>query len=131
MSKGFIVRLLRIAEGFSQAALAEKLGVSVSYLCQVERERRTPGLPFLRDVAKVFHIPLALLVLDESDPDSALFADLQGILSRILLTHIETSRPVKKALRPAPKRREASLTRSRSARPVSTDSLSALPAKTC
>ena len=130
MSPGMIVKLLRTAEGFSQAALAQKLHISKSYLCQVERERRNPGLPFLRDVAKLFRVPLPLLVLDDTDSDPAVFADLRGILSRILATRIETARTLKRGTRPAPKRRAGPLARSRSTRPVSPHPLSALPVET-
>lgn len=88
MKSGKIIQLLRTAEGTSQLELADKLRVSRTYLSQIENNRKQPSLAFLRDVAKVFKVPLVLLLTIEDDFDSNLFDELKKILSNILTAKI-------------------------------------------
>lgn len=88
MKAGKIIQLLRTAEGISQLELADKLKVSRTYLSQIENNRKQPSLSFLRDVAKVFKVPLVLLLTIEDDFDSNLFDELKKILSNILTAKI-------------------------------------------
>lgn len=88
MKSGKIIQLLRTAEEISQLELADKLRVSRTYLSQVENNRKQPSLSFLRDVAKVFKVPLVLLLTIEDDFDSNLFDELKKILSNILTAKI-------------------------------------------
>lgn len=88
MNSGKIIQLLRTAEGISQLELADKLKVSRTYLSQIENNRKQPSLSFLRDVAKVFKVPLVLLLTIEDDFDSDLFDEMKKILSNILTAKI-------------------------------------------
>lgn len=89
MNPGMIIKLLRTAEGKSQAELARELEVSSAYLSQVERGRRGPSLQFLKDVSRVLRIPLPLLCLDaDGEADRRVMKALQGILTDLLMTRL-------------------------------------------
>lgn len=88
MSTKSVLKLLRISEGHTQAALAEKLQVSRSFLCEVENGTKQPGMRFLKRFASVLHVPMALLVEDETDPDPGLSAELRRILCKFLAERI-------------------------------------------
>ena len=77
-----IIKLLRTAEGISQVRFAEELGVSRSYVSQVENGKKEPGLVFLREAARILHVPVALLLVDESEP--AIASELREILGHVL-----------------------------------------------
>jgi transcriptional regulator with XRE-family HTH domain len=88
---GYIIKLLRVGEGISQTALAEELGVTRSYLSQVEKERKLPALPFLQKVSQRFEIPLPLLLVEEGEAgedDLAILSELQGILAKVLAAKV-------------------------------------------
>ena len=85
---GRIIHLLRVADGLSQSELADKLGISRAYLSQVETGHADPGLGLLKKVAKYFDIPLAILLPDEHEENSELFAELQKLLAQVLAAKI-------------------------------------------
>ena len=62
--KRFAVRLkqLREAKGFTQDALAKKVGVSRAYLARLEMGRHDPPLSRLQKLAKALGVPLGRLV---------------------------------------------------------------------
>jgi transcriptional regulator with XRE-family HTH domain len=59
---GATVTELRIRRGVSQAALADKLGYSVSYISKLERGQMNPTLRTLFDLADSFGIEPDVLV---------------------------------------------------------------------
>jgi hypothetical protein len=70
---GAKVRTLRRRENISQVQLAERLGISASYLNLIEHNRRALSAPLLIKLAQVFHIDFQTL---SSGHDSRLGADL-------------------------------------------------------
>ncbi|MGR3178323.1 MAG: helix-turn-helix domain-containing protein [Candidatus Anammoxibacter sp.] len=64
--------------------MAKKINVTRAYLSQIENNKREPGLAFLKKVAEFFSIPIALLLIDENNPDSDIFKELNNILSELL-----------------------------------------------
>jgi transcriptional regulator with XRE-family HTH domain len=56
------VRRLRKSKGITQLEFAELLGVGRSYLSQIERGKRDPGLRLVKAIADGFKIPLADLL---------------------------------------------------------------------
>src|SRR3954452_4328397 len=70
---GAKVRALRRREALSQVQLAEKLGVSPSYLNLIENNRRPLPAGLLIKLAQLFDIDLHAFATDE---DSRLIADL-------------------------------------------------------
>jgi transcriptional regulator with XRE-family HTH domain len=59
---GAAVTELRIRRGVSQAALADKLGYSISYISKLERGQMNPTLRTLFDLADSFGIEPDVLV---------------------------------------------------------------------
>ncbi len=55
------IRALRKARGFTLADLAERLGRSVGWLSQVERDMSEPGVEDLRDLARVLDVSVSSL----------------------------------------------------------------------
>ena len=70
---GAKVRALRRRENLSQVVLAEKLGISASYLNLIENNRRPLPAPLLIKLAQQFKVELSSFATDE---DARLVADL-------------------------------------------------------
>ena len=59
---GQALKLLRRHHGLNQSTLATKLGVSRSYISELESDNRTPSLDLLNRYAVIFDIPVSSLV---------------------------------------------------------------------
>ncbi|WP_227766770.1 helix-turn-helix domain-containing protein [Zhaonella formicivorans] len=67
--KGEKIRELREERGYALADLAEKAGISVSYLSEIERGAKKPSLKIIDKLAQTLNVNKSLLV--EVDQDSA------------------------------------------------------------
>jgi transcriptional regulator with XRE-family HTH domain len=56
------VRRLRAKKKLSQKALADKVGISVSYVSMLERGQRSPPLETVEKMAKALGVPPAALL---------------------------------------------------------------------
>ncbi|HVI94170.1 MAG TPA: helix-turn-helix transcriptional regulator [Anaeromyxobacter sp.] len=56
------VRRLRAKKKLSQKALADKVGISVSYVSMLERGQRSPPLETIEKMAKALGVPPAALL---------------------------------------------------------------------
>ena len=74
---GAKVRALRRRKGLTQARMAERLGISASYLNLIEHNRRPLPAPLLIKLAQQFRIDLAEFAADD---DARLQADLMEVL---------------------------------------------------
>ena len=74
---GADLRALRKARGLTLSALAARLGRSVGWLSQVERDLSEPSISDLRQVAEVLGVPMSLLFGHASAP-----AEEQGYVVR-------------------------------------------------
>lgn len=64
---GEALRLLRSYHDISQTKLAAELGISRSYLCEIESGKKQPSLDLLKMYASEFSMPLsAILMFSES-----------------------------------------------------------------
>jgi transcriptional regulator with XRE-family HTH domain len=77
---GQALKLLRRHQGMKQATLAGKLGVSRSYVSELESGNRTPSLDLLSRYADVFDVPVSSLVFFAEALDDK--ASLRGRLDR-------------------------------------------------
>jgi len=57
------LKLLRTYHQLSQTELANKLDVSNSYLCEIEKGIKTPGLDLLGKYAVIFKMPVSNILL--------------------------------------------------------------------
>jgi len=76
-SLGADLRALRKARGLTLAILAARLGRSVGWLSQVERDLSQPSISDLRQVAEVLGVPMSLLFGHAGGP-----AEEQGFVVR-------------------------------------------------
>lgn len=60
---GEALRLVRSFHDINQAELADALGISRSYLSEIESGKKTPSLDLLQRYSAYFEIPLSSLVL--------------------------------------------------------------------
>lgn len=70
MNLGNTVMELRERQGIKQGELAEKLGISQTYLSQIENNKKIPNISLLEKVGVELSIPLPFLFylsLDEKD----------------------------------------------------------------
>ncbi|MDO5757814.1 MAG: helix-turn-helix domain-containing protein [Rhodobacterales bacterium] len=67
---GADLRALRKARGVTLAALAQRLGRSVGWLSQVERDLSQPPVSDLRGIAGALDVPLSLLCAHSDAPDA-------------------------------------------------------------
>ena len=56
------VRRLRAKKGLSQKALADKVGISVSYVSMLERGQRSPPLETIEKMARALGVPPSALL---------------------------------------------------------------------
>jgi transcriptional regulator with XRE-family HTH domain len=56
------VRRLRAKKSLSQKALADKVGISVSYVSMLERGQRSPPLETIEKMARALGVPPATLL---------------------------------------------------------------------
>ena len=56
------LRLVRVFHDMSQVALAERLGISKSYLSELEAGKKQPTVELLQKYASTFNMPLSSLV---------------------------------------------------------------------
>ena len=66
-SIGSTIKLCRDRRKLSQKGLAEKAGISVSYLSLLEQGKRTANLEVLENVAAGLELPLNVLIFLASD----------------------------------------------------------------
>jgi transcriptional regulator with XRE-family HTH domain len=78
------LRGLRTKRGFSQTALAERLGLSQSRLSAIERGARSLTAEEFLDVLRLFNVPASLFV---SAPDRR-SSELQNALARLGAAHL-------------------------------------------
>ena len=58
---GQTIKILRIASGYKQKDLAEKVGVRAHYLSLVESGKRDPSLNVVRAIANALNVPVSYL----------------------------------------------------------------------
>jgi len=84
---GQALKLLRRYQGMNQSVLAKELGVSRSYISELESGNRTPSLDLLNRYAETFEIPVSSLVffaeaLADQDNISGRLEKAKGIIAK-------------------------------------------------
>jgi len=60
------IRALREEKGMTLEELGKQLGLSLTYLSEIERETRIPSLPTLKKISEFFHVPISQLTNSEA-----------------------------------------------------------------
>lgn len=84
---GQALKLLRRYQGLNQKVLAEKLGVSRSYVSELESGNRTPSLDLLGRYADIFNIPISSLMffaeaLEDKENISSRTEAAKGVIAK-------------------------------------------------
>lgn len=100
MNIGSAIQLARTKRKLSQAELAKRAGISVSYLSLLERSKRDPPLSTLRQVASALRIPLEILFFlgAESGELTGLNKELAGQLAYAALELLNEPDPAEAQL---------------------------------
>lgn len=69
------LRLLRSYHDVSQIQLASELGISRSYLSEIESGRKQPSLDILKSYASHFDLPLSAILLFSESVEAGGFAE--------------------------------------------------------
>lgn len=59
---GEAIKIIRVFNGMNQQVLAKALGISDSYLSQIESGKRTPTLDTIKSVSREFGVPVSSLL---------------------------------------------------------------------
>jgi transcriptional regulator with XRE-family HTH domain len=68
MHLGSAIKFCRLQLGLTQPQLAERAGVSASYLSILERGKRDPSFSTIEKIARALALPLSLLIFIATDP---------------------------------------------------------------
>ena len=60
---GEVLKRLRTIYGYKAIDVSEKLGISASYLSEIENGKKQPSLELLKKYAELFEIKLSSLIL--------------------------------------------------------------------
>ncbi len=74
------LKLLRTYHQMTQLALAKRLDISNSYLSEIEKGDKTPGVELLRKYAEIFKMPVSSIMLFAETMDGP---DLSGNKLRV------------------------------------------------
>lgn len=98
MDVGKNIRVIRTKAGLRQKKLAKMLGVSASYLSQVEGGKRNPSFSFIRSFSERLNVPMGLIFLEDYSKQNGLDPNSQRLLESLqnFLFDIQTRR-IKKA----------------------------------
>ena len=89
------IRRLRRDRTLSQTALAERLGVSASYLNLIEHNKRKLTAALLLELAKIFDVDFAHLA---DDDETQLFADIMDVLGSEMFEDLDLTNSDVRAL---------------------------------
>ena len=74
------IRSYRKAQGLSQDALAERIGISVTHMSHIETGNTKLSLPVLADIARTLEVPCDALIFDNPSPQKGRIAELAALL---------------------------------------------------
>jgi XRE family transcriptional regulator, regulator of sulfur utilization len=95
MNLGRTIQELRKSKDLRQEDLAERCGITVSYLSQIENNRKEPLLGTVREIANKLEIPLPILfflAMDDADiPDEkrSTYGVMNTFMRGLLLQELE------------------------------------------
>lgn len=95
MNLGKATKMMRTASGLRQNEVASRLGVTANYISLVENGRREPSVSFLRELARVFNVPVGLFFLWEETKNRSSkkgVGQLRDILAQLETMYIFANR---------------------------------------
>jgi transcriptional regulator with XRE-family HTH domain len=74
MNIGKSIKMCRTSLGLSQGDLAQKIGMSMSYISLIEKGKRDPAISTIEQIADALGVPVSLLTFLAADPN-----ELKGV----------------------------------------------------
>lgn len=68
-SLGLNIKHIRMSRNISQVDLANMVGITPSFLCQIENEKNAPSLQTLKKIAEALEVPISCLIVESRDRD--------------------------------------------------------------
>jgi transcriptional regulator with XRE-family HTH domain len=78
MHLGQAIKFCRQQRNLTQPELAERAGISPSYLSVLEKGKRDPSFSMIEKIARALDIPLSLLIFIATDP-----SEIQGLPTEV------------------------------------------------
>lgn len=75
MKVGTVIQDIRRKRNLSQGDLAKKIGISQTYLSQVEGDKKTPSMDLLKQVSDILEIPVYYLLFKGLEIDKDISSD--------------------------------------------------------
>jgi transcriptional regulator with XRE-family HTH domain len=81
------LRLIRVYHDVRQSEMAEKLGISKSYLSEIEHDRKRPTLDLVEKYAEIFKIPVSsIMFFSENMGKAGAYEKARGIVARKIIS---------------------------------------------
>ena len=87
---GDTLKRLRLIYGMKATEMSNELGISNSYLSEIENNKKAPSLDFLKKYADVFGIRLSSLILLSESIEDAEKQGKETIIIRNMMQHLIT-----------------------------------------
>ena len=85
-----ILRLLRVYHDMKSIELSGKLGISPSYLSEIEHGKKEPTLVLIKKYSEVFNIPpSSILFFEEQIGKKGIKSNLKNIVRKMMLNFLE------------------------------------------
>jgi len=81
---GEVILILRKEKGIKQKHLAKYLGVSSSYLSQIEKSKRKPSLKILSRISDCLNISITTMICKAIDKDLVVDKNIESIITQII-----------------------------------------------
>lgn len=87
---GRALKLIRTFHDLTQGEVAERVGVSKSYISEIENQNRTPSLEVIEAYSKAFDIPVSSIMLFSEELSSPTKErSMKALISRKVLKMLE------------------------------------------
>lgn len=96
MEIGEVLKRLRVIYGFKTSQMADKLGLSISYLSEIENNKKLPNLRILEKYSEVFQIKLSsIILLAESHEEMKLRGAGEEFIRKLMIKLINSTFEIK------------------------------------
>ena len=88
------LRLIRVFHDIKQNELAERLGISKSYLSELERGKKSPSIEIVRQYASEFQMPVSSILffseqLDNPNQESPEPDHMKGLIAEKVISFLQ------------------------------------------
>jgi transcriptional regulator with XRE-family HTH domain len=81
------LRLIRVYHDVNQSEMAEKLGISKSYLSEIESGRKKPTLDLIDKYSEIFKVPVSsIMFFSENMNNTKAFEKARGIVAKKIIS---------------------------------------------